>query len=295
MKLLDSDIQTREVLTWQGVHLIHFRYSSCSQKVRIFLNLKGIKWTSHALDLARQQNYDPWFLGINPRGLVPVLVHDGEVHIESNDILTYLDDVFPEPKLIPAENSNTMQVALKEEDDLHLDIRAITMRFLTPAKLAAKRSDKLSYYQTNQGTIQGGSDPHKSRELNFWNQFAESGIQDEQVIRSVANFYRELHSFDITLSSQSYLAGADLTLLDIAWFIYCHRLVQAGYPLRVQHPHVSRWYEGLLVRPEFHREVSQEFPMNIVSKGISIYQNATRTRLSDIVDFDQISSEVTSA
>ena len=33
----------------------------------------------------------PWFLGINPRGLVPVLVHDGAVHIESNDIIQYLD------------------------------------------------------------------------------------------------------------------------------------------------------------------------------------------------------------
>ena len=41
VQLLDSDIKTREVLDWKGIHLIHYITSSCSQKVRIFLNLKG--------------------------------------------------------------------------------------------------------------------------------------------------------------------------------------------------------------------------------------------------------------
>ena len=93
--LLEKDIQTREVLDWQGLHLLHFASSACSQKVRIFLNLKGIEWTPHAVNLAAQKNYEPWFLGINPRGLVPVLVHDGAVYIESNDILAYLEETFP--------------------------------------------------------------------------------------------------------------------------------------------------------------------------------------------------------
>ena len=86
--LLDEYIKTREVRDWQGVHLLHFSGSACSQKTRIFLNLKDIDWVSHPVNLGTQQNYTPWFLGINPRGLVPVLVHDGVVHIESNDILT---------------------------------------------------------------------------------------------------------------------------------------------------------------------------------------------------------------
>jgi glutathione S-transferase len=97
VQLLDGDIKTREVLNWKGVHLIHYITSSCSQKVRIFLNLKGIKWESHTIDLLASENVEPWFLGINPRGLVPVLVHDGAIHIESNDIIEYLEKTFPEP------------------------------------------------------------------------------------------------------------------------------------------------------------------------------------------------------
>ena len=91
VQLLDSDIRTREVLDWKGVHVLHFMGSSCSQKLRVFLNLKGIPWESHHVDLMANENFRPWFLGINPRGLVPVLVHDGAVHIESNDIVAYLD------------------------------------------------------------------------------------------------------------------------------------------------------------------------------------------------------------
>jgi len=87
VQLVDTDIRTREVLAWQGVHVLHFMGSSCSQKLRIFLNLKKIPWQSHPIDLPSNENMQSWFLGINPRGLVPVLVHDGAVHIESNDII----------------------------------------------------------------------------------------------------------------------------------------------------------------------------------------------------------------
>ena len=72
VQLVNGDIVTREVFDWKGVHVLHFMGSSCSQKLRIFLNLKGIKWESHLVDLFSNENFQPWFLGINPRGLVPV-------------------------------------------------------------------------------------------------------------------------------------------------------------------------------------------------------------------------------
>ncbi|MEL7045831.1 MAG: hypothetical protein AAGL66_12530, partial [Pseudomonadota bacterium] len=55
--LSKADIQTSEVFDWKGLHLLHFAGSSCSQKTRIFLNLKGVDWTSHHVDLAKGENY----------------------------------------------------------------------------------------------------------------------------------------------------------------------------------------------------------------------------------------------
>ena len=118
VQLIERDIKTREVLGWKGAHVLHYSGSSCSQKLRIFLNLKGIPWQSHPVDLHANENFTPWFLGINPRGLVPVLVHDGAVHIESNDIITYLERTFPTPRLIPAGYEGETTSLLKHEDDL---------------------------------------------------------------------------------------------------------------------------------------------------------------------------------
>jgi len=42
MKLDITDIKTKEVLSWEGIHLLHFKGSACSQKLRIFLNIKNI-------------------------------------------------------------------------------------------------------------------------------------------------------------------------------------------------------------------------------------------------------------
>ena len=146
VKLADSDIKTREVLDWKGLHVFHFPFSSCSQKLRIFLALKGVEWESHLIDLMGNENLQEYFLGINPRGLLPVLVHDGDVHIESNDILTYLESVYPEPRLIPEGSENEVASLLKHEDDLHLDLRALSFRFVFNPPHAPKSADDLEVW-----------------------------------------------------------------------------------------------------------------------------------------------------
>ena len=103
VKLRQEDIKTKEVLSWKGIHLFHFTFSACSMKTRIFMGLKNIDYTGHHINLQKKENFSPYFQGITPRSLVPVLVDDGEVHIESNDILKYLDNKFPTLSLIPKD------------------------------------------------------------------------------------------------------------------------------------------------------------------------------------------------
>ena len=91
MIIPDDHVTTREVTSWQGLHLLHFQSSSCSQKVRVLLREKALDWVSHSVDLPTQKHVSAWYLGINPRGVVPALVHDGVVHVESNDIMEHLD------------------------------------------------------------------------------------------------------------------------------------------------------------------------------------------------------------
>jgi len=265
VQLVDGDIRTREVLDWKGVHVLHYSGSSCSQKLRIFLNLKGIPWQSHPIDLHANENFRPWFLGINPRGLVPVLVHDGKVHIESNDIIGYLEKTFPTPKLIPAGHENEVAALLKHEDDLHLDLRTLSFRFVFAPPGPPKPEAALqSYAQNGSGTVQGAKDREKAIQIEFWQRATKEGFTDERARASAQKFRAEFEALDRALAQRPYLMGDDLSVLDIAWFIYAYRLSLAGYPLARLHPRVSAWFEKLRARPEFSKEVAM--PPEVVQR-----------------------------
>lgn len=257
VQLIDGDIRTREVLGWKGVHVLHYPGSSCSQKLRIFLNLKGIRWESHLVDLHANENFDPWFLGINPRGLVPVLVHDGAVHIESNDIITYLEATFPAPRLIPAGFEKEVSALLEHEDDLHLDLRTLSFRFVFAPPGPPKPAEALRRYAANgSGTVQGVTDRDKAIQIAFWERAGKEGFTDRAARASAQKFRAEFDALDRRLADSPYLLGDALSVLDIAWFVYASRLALAGYPIARLHPRVGAWLDKLAARPEFAKEVA---------------------------------------
>ena len=82
----------------------YFR-SSAAFRVRIALNLKGIT-AEHAIrpsaaDGGEQHRSD--YKALNPQELVPTLVHDGDASTQSLAIIEYLDEIAPEPPLLPRE------------------------------------------------------------------------------------------------------------------------------------------------------------------------------------------------
>ena len=257
VQLVDADIKTREVLDWKGVHVLHASGSSCSQKLRIFLNLKGIPWESHLIDLHGNENFRPWFLGVNPRGLVPVLVHDGAVHIESNDIITYLEKTFPEPRLVPPGFDNEVAKLLHHEDELHLDLRILSFRFVFDPPGPPKPAEAMQSYAANgSGTVQGVPDADKAAQIAFWERVTKEGFTDDMARQSARKFRDEFNALDQRLAGGAYLLGDALSVLDIAWFIYAHRLSLGGYPIARLHPRVGAWMEKLGARPEFAREIA---------------------------------------
>jgi len=263
VQLLDTDIQTREVLGWKGVHVFHAHLSSCSQKLCIFLNCKNITWQSHPIDLGKVENLSPFYMGINPRGLVPCLVHDGQVHIESNDIILNLERAFPIPRLISVGGEGNVASLLKHEDDLHLAMRTVTFRFLFPPSPKPRMSsDALRRYaSTGSGTVLGKKDPHIGREIAYWADFEAHGILDGAVQQSVGRLRAAFVAIDRTLAGHSYIGGAQMSVLDIAWFVYVHRLTLSGYPLARLHASLNEWYQRLGALPQIAREVA--IPANL--------------------------------
>ena len=83
------------VLSHTGLHLYHTARSNCAARVRLLLEEKTLDWVGHHIDLGKKENITEEYFGINPKGVVPTLVYDGEVVVESNDILLYLEEKFP--------------------------------------------------------------------------------------------------------------------------------------------------------------------------------------------------------
>ena len=66
--------------------------STCSQRVRFVLNAKGLEYEEHRLDLFYGDQLKPEYLKINPNGVVPALIHNGQAVLDSAVIIEYLDE-----------------------------------------------------------------------------------------------------------------------------------------------------------------------------------------------------------
>ena len=103
--------------------LYGYPMSSASYRVRIALALKGVEVTTITKQLRRGEQRAKDFLEINPQGFVPVLsLHDGHMIPQSLAIIEYLDEVYPQPPLLPAapiERARVRALSLLIACDIH--------------------------------------------------------------------------------------------------------------------------------------------------------------------------------
>jgi maleylacetoacetate isomerase len=80
----------------------YFR-SSAAFRVRIALNLKGLAYAAHAIHLRKGEQHEPGYLAVNPQGLLPTLVVDGQRLTQSLALLEFLEERHPAPALLPSD------------------------------------------------------------------------------------------------------------------------------------------------------------------------------------------------
>ena len=79
-------------------------------RVRIALNLKGIPFDVVSMDLVKGDQFSDAYCEINPQMVVPTLIADDLVLTQSMAILEYLEELHPEPSLLPADPAGRARV-----------------------------------------------------------------------------------------------------------------------------------------------------------------------------------------
>ena len=102
--------------------LYDYAKSSAAYRVRIGLNLKGVDYDSRQISLLDGEQKGDAYRALNPQGFVPMLEVDGHRITQSLAILVYLDQAYPEPRLMPADpfdGAHVRALAMTIACDIH--------------------------------------------------------------------------------------------------------------------------------------------------------------------------------
>ena len=225
------------------LELYHNTNSVCAQKVRIALKEKGLEATEHLLTLRGDQN-NPAYLKLNPNGVVPTLVHDDNTIIESSLILYYLDEVFPDPPLMPRTPQLRHRVRLYNKlIDEYLHNSCTILTFATafrPAFLKVPREVWLA--EINKAPLK--------RRAEYKRSVIEHGLDSEFVRDALAQHQKLLSWMDQSLQDGTYLAGDAFSNADCAVVPYILRLdLLKLRGLWDRRPAVADWWTRMRARP----------------------------------------------
>jgi glutathione S-transferase len=237
------------------LELYHNNISVCSQRVRLVLAEKSLPWTSRHVTLTKGEQLTTEFKKLNPRGLVPVLVDDGRVIVESGVICEYLDEVFPDPPLKPADAAAraAMRVWAKLPDDgVHMACATLSFAIAFGRQLQEEHGAGLAERMAKM------PDPARRDRQR---QLIEKGIEAPFFKDHIKLYDRVIGEMEAQLQKTAWLAGERYSLADIALIPYIERADRLGLAgLWVpERPGVTDWLARFKARPTFKTAIA-DFP-----------------------------------
>jgi glutathione S-transferase len=242
------------------IELYHNDMSVCAQKVRFALAEKKLHWEGHHLNLRAADQQKPEYLKLNPNAVVPTLVDDGTVIIESTVICEYLDDAYPEPPLRPkdAVGRARMRLWTKQLDE---GVHAATS--VVSSAIAFRYQKLVIGMEELEKFHQKMPDPVK-RERSWEN--ITKGVESPYFPESIRRFNRLLGDMEAALADTPWLAGKDFSLADVGYAPYLTRLdhLQLQF-LWDKRPHIAAWYERLMERRAYKEALEDWFNPSYLS------------------------------
>lgn len=249
------------------LELYHTSHSTCSQKVRLTLAEKGLPergkdWVEHDVDLNKFEQLKPEYMKMNPNGVVPTLVHDGQTLIESSALLEYLDEVIPEPSLVPPDpvGRAKMRAWMRYVDE----VPTVAVRVPSFANIIAP----MRFAQTSEEAFAKHAERLPLRK-QFYQRMTTKGFGKAEVDHAVAQIRQTCERIETALKEDGgpWILGTQFTLVETQVTPLIDRMEDLGYgDVWADLPLMSDWFERVKARPSYAAtyypgaRISQKYP-----------------------------------
>jgi glutathione S-transferase len=245
--------------------LYHHGSSVCAAKVRLVLAEKSLTWEGVYLDILRGDQFDREYLKLNPKAVVPTLVHDGNVVVESTVIAEYLDEVFPGQPLKP--NSPLERAAMRlwtkgVDEVLHPACAEITFASCHRHIVRRLPAAKLSEFLESTPPLSITAAWHSRKK-----QIVRDGLAAPGVDATFRLYDAYLQKMEHALEAGEWLCGRTFSLADMALAPYVNRLDMLGMSemWTRRRPRLTDWFERIKARPSFRVAVLDMCPPDLTN------------------------------
>lgn len=229
--------------------LYNFPQSTCSQKVRLVLWEKGLAFEDHIVDHKSREHLKPAYLALNPNGVVPTLVHDGQVIIDSSVIVEYLDEVFPEPSLSMPDPVG--RAHMRKWLRYFEEVPTPAIRVPSFNKYLVKRYESLPDEEYDQM-----AEDHPIRK-HFYKRLAKRGFDDAETREATDRLQQTVDRVEQALAADGrpWLMGDRITVADACLLPTIDRAADLGLGgmWEKSRPGVAAWYARYRSRPAYEQ------------------------------------------
>lgn len=253
MPVIETD--NPDLIKLAGLHLWHAGLSTCSQRVRITMAELELEFEGHLVNLHAGENASEWYQAIHPDGVVPALVDDGRLVVESIDIIDYLDRKQGVHQLTPVDNDqkDIMYALMERADQAQKHLKTLTFEYLFRAAPAMDDVKAREFQAT-----------HGNEWLKAFHRDFRAGFDRERVRLSAVATDRDFKFLDQQLSDgREFLAGPSFSLADIAWTPNFHRFDLIGWPFE-RYSNLQNWFNGICTKPSYKSALEDWEPKELL-------------------------------
>jgi glutathione S-transferase len=244
------------------IALYHFPFSTCSQKVRLVLAEKGLEFDPHEVNLITGEQHDPEYVKLNPKHVVPTLVHDGCVLVESSLIIKYLDDAFPDPPMRPSDALGRYRAdrwVKRIDEELHVAAPTVTFA-LGPRNALLQQPE-----EAREANIAAIPDPvARARRRSV----LDHGVKAPEFAGALGVFLDGLDAMEVELGDRAWLSGDRFGLADASALPYVLRLEHLGLDPVLDpavRPLVADWLARVKALPSYATAVEAWSPAAVIA------------------------------